>query len=257
MGKSGTVVLSSIVEEVSNERGFQTTSFTLTGEPHAAALMDAVLTDYHHVTGRPKVTEEMLRSHVGRSVSLLRSGESAFGAGSIQTTQGTIFEGRGGAIAYLPKGARKNGIRLNPDGVLDVEVGYNKEDVLAGRVKAVVDMFPRLEPLTLERLRALPETAPQPAQIGLVVFGTWPGPGGRSAGAIWCLHSYMHEDDIAEGYLILRPEAGTSEHGSIYGQQLLRFTVGRVVNPPALSFAEAMDLGDLDYHEALAQIVGA
>lgn len=245
---TNTVILSSIVER---RPGDGTVSFSLMGEPFAAAVVDAVRTDYHHVTGRSPVTHEQLAALNGTSVTLLRAGESEFGSGSIQTTEGTIFLA-GDNLAYLPKGKRKNGYRLSPGGVLDVEVGYNKVGVLRERVERVKATFPEVEKLTREHLLALPEEAPSPAQIGLVVFGTWRGPDGRSSGAVWCLHSYMREDDIVEGFLLVRPEDGESEHGSIYGKQLLSFG-GRVVNPPAMSFAESMELRNLPYHEALAR----
>lgn len=254
--KHNTTILSSIVETTEDDRGISIVSFSLTGEPYAAAMVDAVRADYHGVTGRAPVTEAELVGLNGRKVTLLRTGESMYGAGSIQFDEGTIFLGTGGVPAYLPKGKRTKGLRLRPEGLLDIELGYGKGSQLAERVAKVKATFPEVEKLTRDHLLALPEEAPSPAQIGLVVFGTWPGPDVRSPGAIWLLHSYMPDDDIAEGYLLVRPEDGVSEYGSIYGRQLLRVG-GRVVNPPAMSFAEAMDLGALDYHKALAQITGA
>lgn len=255
MTKHNTVILSGIAETIRHERGMTVTSFNPSGDPHAAAIVHAVMWDYHQVTERPEPTRESLEALAGHKVSMLRTGENMFGAGSIGSTEGTIVMSRG-RLAFMHKGARTNGFLLDPDKVLDVEEGYGKTDFLTGLVHQVRATFPVLEELTQEHLDALPEEAPNPAQIGLVVFGSWRGPDVRSPGAVWLLHSYMHEDDIAEGYLLVRPEHGESEHGSIYGRQLLHVG-GRVVNPPAMSFAQAMDLGSLDYHKALAQIVGA
>lgn len=253
---SNTVLLTSIVEKTSEEVGMRVVQFSPHGDPHATAVVAAVLADYSEVTGRPIVTDAGLRELHGSKVTLLRTGENMFGATSVQAAEGTIFVTGRDVLAYLPKGKRTSGFRLSAEQVLDVEVGYNKTDVLRQRIEQVKARYPVVEELTQEHLLALPEEAPSPAQIGLVVFGTWRGPAGNSPGAVWCLHSYIPEDDIVEGYLIVRPEDGDSEHGSIYGRQLLQFG-GRVVNPPALSFAECFDLGALPYAEALARFAPA
>lgn len=254
------VLMSSIEEKVENDGGVMIRSFSLTGDPHLGALVDAVKYDYHRVTGRPRLTLDDMRAMDGAKVTILRTGESMFGTGSIQAHEGTIFLGSGGRVAYLPKGKRKNGVVLTEDGVLDIELGYNKGPVLAERVAQVRATFPQVEKLTKDHLLALPdedngEEEPPPAQIGLVIFGTWRGPEGASPGAIWFLHTYIRDGDIAEGCLIVRPEHGVSEHGSVYGESLLRWG-GRVTNAVPMTFAQALELTDLEYPDALARVSG-
>lgn len=257
MAGASTVLLSGIVEETREEFGHEVRSIALSGEPHANAVLEAVRYDYRRRRGLPTFTDENLCALAGQKVTLMRTGESVFGASSIQAQQGTIFLAHGqhaGKAAFLPKGKRNTGIVLDPASILDFEIGYNKAGVLQARVDAVRATFPQVEPLTKDHLLALPQNS---NVIGLIVLGTWRGPEGSSPGAIWLINEYMPEHDIVEGVLIVRPEHGTSEHGSVYGDRLLHWSCGKVVNGPELTFADALDLADLDYDDALARITNA
>ena len=58
-----------------------------------------------------------------------------------------------------------------------------------------------------------------------------------------------------DGVLIIRPEHGFSEHGSTYGQELLR-AGGEVVGFQPMTFGQALDLCGQDYEQALAAVRG-
>jgi hypothetical protein len=52
--------------------------------------------------------------------------------------------------------------------------------------------------------------------------------------------------------LLVRPEAGVSEHGSVLGRQLLQLG-GQIVDAPVVSWREALALVDEDYATVLAR----
>jgi len=84
------------------------------------------------------------------------------------------------------------------------------------------------------------------------VFCTWRLPHATAPGAIWLLHSYLPGDDIAEGVLLVRPELGVSEHGSVFGRQLLQLG-GEIVDAPVVPWREALRLVDDDHAAVLAR----
>jgi hypothetical protein len=57
---------------------------------------------------------------------------------------------------------------------------------------------------------------------------------------------------LAEGVLLVRPEVGASEHGSVLGRQLLRLG-GKIVDAPVVPCREALRLVDDDYATVLAR----
>ena len=90
---------------------------------------------------------------------------------------------------------------------------------------------------------AAPSAASSPA-TGLVAYGTWTVLGDQFPGAAWLLYAYDPDTDIAEGYLGVPEGPWYSEHGSVYGEQLLANpNMGRVASiPPGLTFATCMQL---------------
>jgi hypothetical protein len=241
-------LLTSIVEhhEPSGTPGIQVTSYSMSGEPHAAAIVDAVAADYHRVTGRPPVTDNHLAELVDQRVTLLRVGKNMLGVGALVASPGTIFQGSG--LALRPKGKQRHGYRTEAGSVLDLQPGYAGVQVLRRRVAAVRVTLPQLTKLTHERLARLPSAG---GDCTLAVFGTWQLPDVTSAGAIWLLRSYPR-GDIAEGLLAVRPEHGVSEHGSILGQELLHFG-GEIVGAPVIPLREALAMADDDYVTVLAR----
>lgn len=235
-------VLSSIVETTSTDRGFMVTSFSMSGEPYAAAIVDAVNVAYP----RPDDLAGLLASLDGKQVTLLRGGESMFGAASISLAEGKLFNG---GTALLPKGKRKNGHRLNAAAVLDVIEGYGNGEILRARVAEVRAALPELAPLTVERFEALPsweaavdDTGPS---VTLAVFGTWRMPDGPAPGSVYLVNAYDPDNEIVEGVLLISPEYGVSEHGSCYVKDLLRMG-GEIVGFVPISYATAIDLTDRD-----------
>jgi hypothetical protein len=234
--------------EPSSISGAQVTRLSVGGDPDAAAIVEAVIADYHRVTGRPPVTNEQLAGLVTHKVTLLRVGENLLGARAIVASPGTIF--KGSRLGLLPKGKRRHGFAISADRILDVEAGFAGVEVLRQRVAAVRATLPQLRELTLQRLARLPTHG---RDCTLAVFGTWRLPQTTAPGAIWLLHSYLPGDDIAEGVLLVRSAAGVSEHGSVLGRELLRIG-GEIVDAPTISLDEALGLVDADYAMVLARL---
>ena len=195
MSTHDVTLLTSVVEhhQPSGTPGIQVTSYSMSGEPHAAAIVDAVTADYHRVTGRPPVTDKHLAELVDQRVTLLRVGKNMLGAGALVASPGTILRGSG--LALRPKGKQRHGYRIEAGSVLDLEPGYAGVQVLRRRVAAVRATLPQLTELTQERLARLPSSG---GDCSLAVFGTWQLPDVTSAGAIWLLRSYLRGADIAE-----------------------------------------------------------
>lgn len=236
-------LLSSIVEH--KRDGCR--SFMLNGESHAAAIVDAVAAMYPDLSERPEVTDETLTNLANNhaKVSILKIGESMMGAKMIVAAAGTLFIGSRG-VGILPKGSRKKGYHVQADKVLDIEPGYDGIKTLTDRVSAVKAIFPQTRALTQEDLNALPNRGDN---CRLAVFGTLRLPDFSVPGCIWFLHSYMKEEDIAEG-AIIGPPPCESEHGSVLGQQLMR-AGGAVVKTIDIPFKTILDLTRADYEDAL------
>jgi hypothetical protein len=142
---------------------------------------------------------------------------------------------------------------LKPETVLDLEPGFDGVPILKERVNAVRAAFPRVQPLTEERLAQLPSRSNTCTQA---VFATYRMPDGPAPASIWLLEDYLAEDDIVEGVLIIRPEHGGSEHGSVFGKDLIRMG-GEVLNFTPMSLREALGLCSVDHEQALARVRGA
>jgi hypothetical protein len=246
-------LLTSIVKhhQPASSLGIAVVSFSMSGEPHAAAIVDAVIADYHRVTGRPPITAEQRGELVTQKVTLLRVTTGMVGARAIVASPGTIFQASG-RLGLLPKGKRREGYRISADALLDVQPGYTAVEQLDQRVATVRAGLPQLTELTKARLAQLPSNG---GDCSLAVFGTWRLPDKSSAGAIWLLRSYLGGGDIAQGLLLVRPEDGLSEHGSVLGEQLLQVG-GEIIGAPVLPWQEALALVDADYATVLARVTG-
>lgn len=251
MSNGITHLLDSCVER--SEGGF--THITLSGEPQAAAIVGAVQANYHRWTQREKPTLDDLLRLTGEKVTLIYGGENMVGAGSINAWEGTLFKGSSGNLAILPKGKRSKGYKVEADRVLDVLPGYNVAEATE-IVATVRGLYPELEPLTQEQLEALPGED-ETDMCSLAVFGSHPLFGSHDA--LWLIGEYWPSDDICDrSVLLIRPEHGCSEHGSIYGRDLLRnLAIGVVASFKPISFGEAVELCSLDYDEAVAQALGS
>lgn len=249
---SGSTVLLTSWEE-RQERGEGVTWTVISsGEPHTRAIFDAVVDRYNAVCERARPTVEEIEARIGEKVTLIQHGENMIGGGILAAEEGKLFRGTGGSIGILPKGKRTKGLRVRPEKVLDLLPGWEAEEAakLVGQAR---DHFPTLAPLTQERLDALP---PRSDTLSLCVFGSYRMPDSTATDALYLVSNYMREDDIIEGVLLIRPEHGYSESGSILGQQLVRGNFGEVVGYEPISFAEALKLTDLDFDEAYEQALG-
>jgi hypothetical protein len=295
------ILLSSIVEyRESLSDVADVVRFDPAGEPHARALVDAVVRHYHRLTGRPRVTLQALGALADSRISIAYTTRGMFGAPFIEARECTLMpspiptsaasttradglasgnqEPVATRLALRPAGARSRMIALDAGDVLDVEPGYGTIDLLRERVELSRAGLPRLEALAQEDLLALPDynlelgdqsaddghddrddEEEPPTMIRLAVMGTCRLPHVTSPAAIWLLHSYSPDDDIAEGYLLINPSDGCSEHGSIYGRDILRFG-GRIVLPDdlaqtPLTLTDAFVLGDLPQEQWLARFI--
>ncbi len=252
-----TTLMTSIVEEKALAGdGVAVIRFNPSGDNWARALVNAVVGRYEAVTGTKSPSDEQLRELVGEKVTLIRRGENMLGGPLLSATEGRLFEAPGGVLAIKPKGAQKRGSRVQPAAVLDALGGW---DVPAAqrRVDAVRDTLPRLSPLTQERLDELPSAAVRATFCSLAVWGTYRLPDAVAVDALWLIGSYDREVDVVDdSVLLLRPEDGVSEHGSVWGRLLLRGEVGVVEGFEPIAFAEAIELCDRDYDEAVAVALG-
>ncbi len=209
----------------------------------SAATCDAVLANM-----KPHLQPVDLDKCVDRPVTILRQGISMVGATLVVAEEGriSVSDRSPSGYAFLEKGKRTNATVLRPETVLAVKNGYGKFDAFAEMVDYARRQVPVLTELTVEVLSSLPSHGDT---IRVVALGTWTSPDGQKVpGALWLLHSYMAEDDIAEGVLLLPPSAhGVSEHGSIYGRDLLRWNVGHAADVPPVSCATALGWCDNYY----------
>lgn len=228
---------------------------TVGGSGHCKAIMNAVVAHYNELSGRERPTLEQLEASVGEKVTLVYSGENMLGAGLLKAREGRLFGGSNGGVSILPKGARRNGYRVNPDQVLDMLPGY-----ATAKAREIVEdvrkHYPVLTEITTERLSQLPAyDGDRDQPITLCAFGTWRMPDGAATDSIQLIATYEKEDDICDGgVLLIRPEFGFSEHGSCYGTQITR-DFGEVVGFKPISFKEAIELCDLPFDEAYARVI--
>lgn len=257
MSNADTNLLSGLVEktEEGHTDGITVTTFKLSGEPYANAIVNSVVENYNRIIGHGPPTEEELRAKVGQKVTLVRAGENMLGASILNAIEGRLIEGTGGALAILPKGSRKKGYRVEPSKVLEVLDGW-VTNVAQANAKAVRDSYPELRNLTKERLEELPGEGSETETLSLALFGEQRMPDSRAVDSIWLIGEYWPEDDICDRcVLLIRPEHGTSEHGSVYGRQLLNSNaIGEIVGFPGISFREAIELCYVDFDEASQRI---
>lgn len=224
-------------------------SFSLSGERHATALVDAVVAAYP----RPSMAGTLamdgtLAGFAGTKVTLLMHADMEMGAKAIIAFEGSLFDH---GTAFMPKGNRRKGIRLDAAKVLDVTPGYGKTPLMAKRLETCRARFPKLAALTQERLGQLP-TAGSVCSLG--VFGTWRLPDNPDADVVYLACEYDKANDIVEGVLFYR--SGYSESGSCYGRDLL--TVGgEIVDLPAgVTLGDALAMIDWDHDDVLAFVRG-
>lgn len=263
MSASETQLLSSVTYEPVEERpnGVTFTRIEIGGNPAESAILNAVSSHWYRILDRPQrtpeETTELLAGKIDEKVTLVWRGENMFGAGMLKAREGKVFVGhRTEQLALKPKGARKNGFVIDPSAVIDVLDGYAGAEAenLAEKVR---EHFPRVRRLTRERLLELPGETDDRQPCTLALFGTHRLPDSETHDAIWIINSYWPDDDIVEGVLLVRPEHGFSEHGSIYGEQLLRgLPVGEIVDFEPMAWATAVQLCDMDFDEASAIALG-
>lgn len=230
------------------------TVFSVGGDNHCRAIINAVAAHYHRLSGKAPVTEESLRELADKSITLITTGENMLGAKMLKSQQGRVVVTGDGRLGLLPKGARSKGSYLRASNVLDFFNGYCP-DVAQKSVDDVRAHFPQLREITQERLEQLPQDRSE--TITFAAFGTWQLPGETPCYDTWILASeYDRENDIVDGGVLLcRPDSGFSEHGSQFGRHLTHaYTMGEVVGFEPISFGEALELCDLDHDEAVARI---
>lgn len=244
-----TTLLSSWEERQTGDGMF--TVFT-SGEPHTRAIYEAVVDRYNAVSGRAKPTEEELYDLIDTKVTLVEYGTNMIGGGLLVAQEGKLFIGTRG-MGILPKGARRKGVSVKPEKVLDVFRDYSTEEAIAiaDEVRA---HFPTLRPLTQERLNELPSSS---VTLSLCVFGSYRMPDSTATDALYLVSNYLRGDDIIEGVLLIREEHGYSESGSVLGGQLINGNFGEVVGYEPISFSEGLKLCNVPFDEAYDRIIAS
>lgn len=222
-----TTVLTGIVKTTrTTADGCVVEEFVGTGDPARNVLVDTVAARFRDLP--PMLLLE-------QPVTFLRYGRTMLGVPVISLDEGRLYV-RDGKIVCLPKGRRTRGYRLEQANILALTGGFNQGDAL----RAILDGFVRelsdLTELTQDDLAGLPNRG---NNCTLAAVGTSPFFGSDVPG-VWLLHSYIAEDDIAEGVFVVADGHGAvTEHGSVYGRDLLRrfAKAGRVDVP----LAEALD----------------
>jgi hypothetical protein len=246
-----TTLLRSWEEKEHGDGGMLVTSFSA-GDPHTWAIYNAVLDRYNAITDREQPTEEDLERLLNEKVTVVMHGENMIGGASITAIEGTLKRGRSARYMILPKRKRTNGYRVDPANVLDIFPGYSA-DAAKALMEQARSHFPKLRQLTPERLEELPFES---STVSLCLFGSYHMPDDIQRDAIVLAAEYDKENDIVDGGVVLvRPQYGVSEHGSVYGQYLLHWKLGEVVDFQPISFAEALALCELDFDEAYARVI--
>lgn len=240
-------------EERREETGLEGMHFVVlsSGEPHTRAIFNAVRGRYNDVTGRPRPTEEDVQNLLGEKVTLVKAGENMIGGGVIVAHEGTLMIGGSGHVMLLPKRARRKGYGIDYKGLLDVIPGYSTAKA-QGLVVQAREHFPKLRKITPERLQEMPSNS---STLSLCAFGTHRLPDSEQVDALFLACEYMASEDIVDAsVLLVRPEHGVSEHGSMWGRQLMD-SFGEVEGFEPISFAEGLELCNVDFDEAYARVM--
>lgn len=205
-------------------------------------VIDATIARIREEVGTP--TAQELEQLDGKRVTLMLAGETMLGARVVVARPGTIF---GGGTAILPKGRRKNGYVIDPSKVVALTEGYDPSPLVelyqshsvGDTAEASTDLF--------SKLPHRGETC------SLAVVVNWEVCGTRAPGCMWLCHSYMADDDIVEGMFVVPSNTGlVSEHGSVYGRQLIDRAAAVLTGAKPVSFSDAINLDSLkDAYEAI------
>lgn len=258
MSKSINLFSAATMTPVAGEPGVS--QITPGGNPHETAIINAAADNWSRLSAREPFPnmEAALWEHVGRKVTIIVVGENYFGAKLVHAREGSLLEYQG-KVAFLPKGNRTRGNVLQSKNVIDIIDGFSGSTAIA-LAQRVKNRLPILKPLTQERLNELPEAGPngeRPDMCTLCTFGTWQTAEGTASMAIHIANEYDRENDIVDNCLLIPPSVGTSEHGSEYGHNLLRASIGEVVGFQPISFQQALDLTDLDFWDAVGELFPA
>ena len=190
----------------------------------------------------------------GQRVTIVRTADTILGGVSLIATDAR-WVGRhlaGGQTGWQAKGQRTRAYRWTPNQLVLPDWQASTLDQ-----HPTVRAVPTLGQLRDEELQALPrydtlaeaydDAAPTRTPIGLAAYGSWPVLGQLLVGAAWLLYAYDPDTDIAEGFLALPADSpGVSEHGSVYGADLLhRGQLGTLPVPAVLTLDHFLKLEDL------------
>lgn len=257
MGMPTTTLASSLAEHVETDGVYIRTSFRT--DAVTATKVEALAAAWP----TPEHLWEDLAANAGSQVTLIMHGSGSHGA-SLFAAEGRFFRqasGSGEGLVWIPKGRRTNGFVLGGQ-VLDYRPGW-KPGVAAAQasVDEALAAFPQMTALSREDLEALPdrEEDGRPIEaIGLTVFGTWAIGGEKVAGSYWLFTDYDRQYDVVNGYLRVPDGSGhVSEHGSVHGRDLLAAGMVKVHTNASLSFADALNLGEIDDATAASRMLSA
>ena len=188
-----------------------------------------------------------LTAFVGQRVTLARVSEDIMGWPVIAATEGRVVDGAAfgeSSPALVPKGGRGTRAWFRQR-VLHVVAGYGQVQALQAWLDAQMAGLP--QPVTLDALMSLPDverTSDRVDEIGLALEGEHCGvPGCR-----WFLTDYDREGGIGNGFLVMpaNPYGLVSEHGSVYGRDLLGGGWFQVPVPSGVTFGSLVDRWSLE-----------
>ena len=152
---------------------------------------------------------------VDKPATMVRSGTNLLSVPLINAVEGRIFRVGDNTVGWLPKGSRRNGLRIGLDTVLRIYPGYNKAAGAQADVDQIAGELPALVGASAQDIIGRCTRRTVSNQIQTVCCGTLRLGGCRSF-AVWFISNVIRSEQIAEGFLWVEPDSGLwSEHGSV------------------------------------------
>lgn len=174
-----------------------------------------------------------------QKVCVVSKGHNIFSGKTLTVQEGRIFDAGNGRKGLLPKGRSTRGFYLS-----------SHHRVIEGATVAELAThpafhdFPDLKEPSVESFQGATPEKP------VLLYGTYTIMGDEVPGAVYVVQEYDTQNDIVDGFVWFpsdSPGGWTSEHGSVYGRDLLRQNMGVVSgehSAPA-SLADWYSLTDL------------
>lgn len=200
----------------------------------ANAVIGATIERIRSQLGAP--TAEELAALDGERVTLMCAGSNMLGARAVFARPGTLVNG---GAAIIPKGRRTRGYRINAPELLAVTRGYDHTPLAEIYERYSLGAAADVDTSVFAKLPNRGNTC------SVAVVATL-GVDGRSVpGCLWLCHSYIADEDIVEGMLVVPETSGlVSEYGSVFGKDLASRTAAVLTDALPVPFADAINFDD-------------